>query len=77
MMLALRPELVKMDRAVPGYTGDLESGLQRFLGEGVHVLSDTGVFGDPANASAEHGLLYIERLLELTAELIERESEAR
>jgi creatinine amidohydrolase len=77
MMLALHPELVKMDRAVPGYTGDLESGLERFLGEGVHVLTDTGVFGDPTHASAEHGRLYIEKLLDLVAELVERESQAR
>jgi creatinine amidohydrolase len=76
MMLALHPELVKMDRAVAGYTGDLESGLQRFLGEGVHVLTDTGVFGDPTNASAEHGRMYVERLLDLAAELVERESTA-
>ncbi len=76
MMLALHPELVKMDRAVAGYTGDLETGLQRFLGEGVHVLTDTGVFGDPTTASAEHGLLYIDRLLDLVAELVERESQA-
>jgi creatinine amidohydrolase len=74
MMLALHPELVKMDHAVAGYTGDLETGLQRFLEEGVHVLTDTGVFGDPAHASAEHGRLYIERLLDLAAELVERES---
>jgi creatinine amidohydrolase len=76
MMLALRPDLVKMDRAVPGYTGDFESGLERFTGEGVHVLTDTGVFGDPTHASAEHGRLYIERLLDLTAEQIERQSRA-
>jgi creatinine amidohydrolase len=75
MMLALHPELVKMDEAVAGYTGDLESGLQRFLDEGVHVLTDTGVFGDPTHASAEHGRLYIERLLDLAAELVERESQ--
>jgi creatinine amidohydrolase len=74
MMLALRPELVKMDRAVAGYTGDLETALPRFMGEGVHVLTDTGVIGDPRNASAEHGHLYVERLLDLAAELIERES---
>jgi creatinine amidohydrolase len=72
MMLALRPELVKMDRAVAGYTGDLETALPRFMGEGVHVLTDTGVIGDPANATAEHGHLYAERLLDLAAELIER-----
>jgi creatinine amidohydrolase len=74
MMLALHPELVKMDAAVAGYTGDLESGLQRFLDEGVHVLTDTGVFGDPTNASAADGRLYIERLLDLAAEAVERES---
>jgi len=42
----------------------------------VHVLTDTGVFGDPTSASAEHGRLYIERLLDLTTELIERQSGA-
>ena len=75
MMLALRPELVKMDRAVPGYTGDLETGLERFSARACTSLSDTGVFGDPTKASAEHGRLYIERLLDLTAELVERESQ--
>ena len=74
MMLALHPELVKMHEAVPGYIGDLESGLERFLSEGVHVLTETGVFGDPTHASAEHGRLYIERLLDLVMELVERES---
>jgi len=74
MMLALKPELVEMDRAVPGYTGDLESGIQRFLAEGVDALTDTGVVGDPRNASAEHGVLYMDRLLELAVELVERES---
>jgi creatinine amidohydrolase len=63
-----------MDRAVAGYTGDLESGIQRFFAEGVHALTDTGVIGDPKQASAENGRKYIERLVELAAELIERES---
>jgi creatinine amidohydrolase len=70
-MLALRPELVKMDRAVPGYVGDVETAIPRFLAEGVDALTDVGVIGDPRNASAEHGRLYIERLLDLTLELIE------
>jgi creatinine amidohydrolase len=74
MMLFLRPELVHMDRAVPGYTGDLESGLQRFFDEGVHSLTDTGVIGDPRRASAEKGRRYTERLVELAVELVERES---
>jgi creatinine amidohydrolase len=72
MMLAVHPELVHMDRAVAGYTGDLESGIQRFFAEGVHALTDTGVIGDPKQASAENGRKYIERLVELASELIER-----
>ena len=74
MMLELRPELVKMDRAEPGYTGDLESGIERFLGEGAHAISENGVLGDPRNATAEHGRRYVERLIDLSAELIERQS---
>jgi creatinine amidohydrolase len=74
MMLALRPELVQMDHAVAGYTGELGAGLQRFFAEGVGALTDTGVIGDPTNASAEHGRAYIERLVELVIDLIERES---
>jgi creatinine amidohydrolase len=74
MMLAVRPDLVHMDRAVAGYKGDLESGLTRFLGEGIHVLTDTGVFGDPGRASAQHGRRYLERVVELAVAQIERES---
>ncbi len=75
MMLALQPELVHMDRAVPGYTGELQSGLERFLSEGVHVLTDTGVFGDPANATAEHGRTYLERFIDIAVEEVERQSQ--
>jgi creatinine amidohydrolase len=74
MMLALHPELVHMDRAVAGYTGELQSGLERFLSEGVHVLTDTGVFGDPANATADHGRVYLDRFIEIAVEEIERQS---
>jgi creatinine amidohydrolase/Fe(II)-dependent formamide hydrolase-like protein len=74
MLLALQPELVKMDRAVAGYTGDLEDGLQRFFELGVDALTDTGVIGDPAKASADHGERYISRLLDLTVEYVEQRS---
>jgi creatinine amidohydrolase len=74
MMLALHPELVRMDDAEPGYTGDIMAGLQRFFDEGVHALTDVGVIGDPRGASAEHGRRYIERLVELTVEYVEERS---
>jgi creatinine amidohydrolase len=74
MVLAVAPDLVRMEDAVAGYTGDLESGLTRFFEEGVDALTDTGVIGDPTNASPEHGRVYFDRLVDLAIELIERES---
>ncbi|TET97207.1 MAG: creatininase family protein [Dehalococcoidia bacterium] len=71
MMLALRPELVSMERAEPGYVGDLASGLERFFSEGVHVLADNGVFGDPRRASATAGEKYIERLVDQVVRTVE------
>jgi len=71
MMLALRPALVSMERAEPGYVGDLVSGLERFFSEGVHVLADNGVFGDPRRASATAGEKYIERLVDQVVRTVE------
>jgi creatinine amidohydrolase len=71
MMLALRPELVRMERAESGYVGDLASGMQRFFSEGVHVLADNGVFGDPRRASARAGEKYVERLVEQVVRTVE------
>ncbi|HEU4760452.1 MAG TPA: creatininase family protein, partial [Dehalococcoidia bacterium] len=71
MMLALRPELVRMERAEPGYTGDLMSGVQRFFDEGVHAVADNGVFGDPRRASAAAGAKYIEALVALIVRTVE------
>jgi creatinine amidohydrolase/Fe(II)-dependent formamide hydrolase-like protein len=74
MMLALHPELVDMERAVPGYTGDLESGIARFFAEGVDALTDTGVIGDPSRASAENGRKYVDRIVDLAVEFVEERS---
>jgi creatinine amidohydrolase/Fe(II)-dependent formamide hydrolase-like protein len=74
MMLALYPEFVDMDRALPGYTGDLSEGIMRLFTEGIETLSETGVFGDPRRASAHNGRKYLERFVDLTVELVERRS---
>lgn len=71
MMLNMRPELVRMERAESGYVGDLASGMQRFFSEGVHVLADNGVFGDPRRASAEAGKKYVERLVDEVVRTVE------
>lgn len=51
LMLAIRPDLVRLERAEPGpipSMGDL-------MRSGVRALSANGVLGDPLGASAEHG----------------------
>jgi creatinine amidohydrolase len=58
MMLTIHPELVKMDRAQAGYTGDMETAVGSMFAGGVASISDNGAIGDPARASAEHGERY-------------------
>ena len=49
LMLALAPNLVKVDMLEPGYTGPLDGGaVAVFFGKGVHALSANGVPGRPA-----------------------------
>jgi creatinine amidohydrolase len=74
MMLALRPELVRMERAEAGYVGDLAAGMQRFFNEGVHVLADNGIFGDPRRASAEAGEKYVERFVDQVVRTVKESS---
>ncbi len=66
LMLALRPSAVRLDAAAPGPTMPLSELMPQLRASGVAAVSESGVLGDPAGASAEEG----ERLLaELTARL--------
>ena len=60
MLLALRPELVRLDAAAPGPSPSLAE----LADHGVLALSATGVLGDPTRASAIAG----ERMLDALAE---------
>ncbi|MDP2675848.1 MAG: creatininase family protein [Dehalococcoidia bacterium] len=71
MMLALHPELVRMELAEEGYVGDLAAGVQRFFNEGVHVLAENGIFGDPRRASAEAGRKYIQNIVDIVVRTVE------
>jgi mycofactocin precursor peptide peptidase len=66
LMLAVRPELVRLERAMPGpipSAGDL-------VRSGVQALSPTGVLGDPRAASAEHGAELFRRLADDLADSV-------
>lgn len=65
MILALRPELVAMDRAQAGYVGDMKSITGRIFEQGFRAVTDIGVLGDPENADPASGEAYLEALTEL------------
>ena len=70
MLLAIHPELVKMDRAEAGYTGDLREGIERMFTGGTKAVAENGTVGDPAKASADHGRRYWDAALEIALEQI-------
>jgi creatinine amidohydrolase len=61
MMLHLHPELVHMERAEPGFTG--ESTLEDVLTRGMRALTPNGVIGDPVGATAEMGAAVLEAVV--------------
>ncbi|WP_298210724.1 mycofactocin biosynthesis peptidyl-dipeptidase MftE [Ferrimicrobium sp.] len=62
VMLALRPDLVHLDRAIPGYRGSLSSMGAILASDGIRGVSASGVLGDPAGANREEGLAILAAL---------------
>jgi creatinine amidohydrolase len=58
-MLHLRPDLVHMERAAPGYIGDREAMMPRLRATGLRPITPNGVLGDPREAKAAHGERYL------------------
>jgi creatinine amidohydrolase len=55
LQLALRPDAVRMDRAVAGDRRPLPELLPVLRRGGVRAVTDTGVLGDPAGATVQEG----------------------
>jgi creatinine amidohydrolase len=55
LVLAVRPELVRRDRAVAGPTAPLSTLIEQLRAGGVATVSRSGVLGDPSHASATRG----------------------
>lgn len=55
LLLALRPDLVRLDHAERGETAPLAELLPRLRAGGVRTVAANGVLGDPTGATAEEG----------------------
>jgi creatinine amidohydrolase/Fe(II)-dependent formamide hydrolase-like protein len=70
LLLAIHPELVKMDSAEAGFTGELQEAIASMFAGGVASISENGAIGDPSESSAEHGERYWASVVELVLEQI-------
>lgn len=59
-MLHLCPELVQMQRATPGYAGDMAAVLPVLEQAGLRGVTANGVLGDPRAADGERGKRYLD-----------------
>lgn len=67
LQLALRPDAVRMDRAVAGDRRPLGEVLPLLREGGVRAVTSTGVLGDPTTATAAEGRTLLDKL---TAQLV-------
>lgn len=70
LMLHLRPESVRLDRAVVGNTAPVAELLPTLIDGGVVAVSANGVLGDPAGATATEGLRVLEAMVTELADAV-------
>lgn len=72
IMLYLRPDLVTMDQAQPGYVGDQLSIAPLVFEKGFRAVTENGVLGDPRDASAASGEAYMAAITDLLVGYIKK-----
>jgi creatinine amidohydrolase len=70
MLMAIHPDLIHAENGAPGFTGDMEAAVGAIFSEGVHAVSENGVIGDPAQASAAHGERYWDKVVAITLDAV-------
>jgi creatinine amidohydrolase len=65
MILALRPDLVAMAQARPGFVGDHLALATTIFEKGFRAVTENGVLGDPREATAELGERYLQVMTQL------------
>jgi len=69
LMLALRPEQVKMDHAAEGFVGELSEIMAKVF-DGIQSLDEHGVLGDPRPATAAAGKKYFEDMADFFSQWV-------
>jgi creatinine amidohydrolase len=75
MMLAMRPELVRMNAAEAGNPAPFDKIEDKMMSEGIESVSSNGVLGDQRAGDAERGNFYLDRLAEYLAADVRRARE--
>jgi len=63
LMLAISPDLVRTELARPGVLSPMAEILGTLLDDGLIAVSDSGVLGDPTDATVEDGREFLDRLV--------------
>jgi creatinine amidohydrolase len=63
LMLSLKPEMVKMNETIAGYTGDFRAIKDRIF-DGLHLIDKNGVLGDPTLANGSRGRSYLDDVVD-------------
>ncbi len=72
MMLAMRPELVRLDQAQAGSPEPLDSVMAVMMSEGIQAVAPNGVLGDQRGADGERGNRYLDALAQWLARDLRR-----
>jgi len=70
LMLALRPDQVKMEHAAEGFVGELSEIMAKVF-DGIQNLDENGVLGDPRPAAAAAGEKYFDEIIEFLYQSVE------
>ena len=73
MVLALREDLVNMDRAEEGFVGNYEEKVPIIWKKGIKAVSENGIIGDPRKADAGKGEEYLDLWTDRMVEFIRKQ----
>ncbi len=76
MMLASRPELVRLDKAEEGNTAPFNTFASKLQEQGMRAVAPNGVLGDQRPADAPRGSFYLDALAEYLARDFKRQRQA-